>query len=306
MKDTLWGIDLGGTKIEGIVLRSAADDLSSYEILTRTRIDTEQEGGYEHILSRIAHLLDLLKAETGLTPETLGIGTPGTTEPATGLLKNSNTVCLLQRPLHTDLEKLLEIDCILANDANCFAFAESVFGSAINKNSVFGVIMGTGVGGGIIVNGAPLGGLQGIAGEWGHMVVEPEDGRECYCGCRGCLETVISGPSLQSFYRSQSTQDASLPEIVEKARTGTDVNATLTMERLYKYFGRGLATVIDILDPDIVVLGGGLSNIDELYTRGVEAVAQYVFNAELKTPIVRNSMGDSAGVFGAALLGRRQ
>jgi fructokinase len=303
---TYWGIDLGGTKVEGVILSSPSPDAVVY----RHRIDTESEKGYEHIISRIATLVDIMKAETGYMPDALGIGTPGTVDPRRQTMKGCNTTSLNGMPLHTDLQKVLGMPVLIANDANCFALAEAQMGSvqevAPNFRSVFGVIMGTGVGGGLVVRGNDgqafvLNGLHGIGGEWGHNVLEP-GGYDCYCGKKGCVEQVFSGPALQKFYHEQSGTFRKLPAIVERYHQGGDPHATATIERLLEYFGQAITVIVNILDPDAIVLGGGVGNIDLLYTEGPKRAAKYVFNHSFETPILRPKLGDSAGVFGAAML----
>lgn len=290
------GIDLGGTKIEGVVLDPQGGELF------RKRIETEQEKGYSHILGRIRELYTSLSLHIQNDPHTLGFGTPGAVSQRTGLLKNSNTVCLNGKPFKTDLQKILCRDFEIQNDANCFAMAEALQGAGRGKKHVFGVIMGTGCGGGIVLNGEVVNGLQSIAGEWGHMSIDPR-GPECYCGSRGCVETFISGGGLEALYQKEYGEKFSLQEIVRQFREGDD-RASAFMELFFCRFGRALANLINILDPDIVVLGGGLSNIDELYTKGARAVSACVFSDSLETPIVKNSLGDSAGVLGAALIGK--
>ena len=298
MSEHLWGIDVGGTKLEGVVLRKE-DPLHP---LVRLRVPTEAAKGYEQVLQNIVSLVEKMKTETGLDCTRIGFGTPGALDPATGLLKNSNTRCLRGQPIKDDLQKRLQRDVEIANDANCFALAESIYGAAKGAHCVFGVIMGTGVGGGIVVNGQCLHGAQGIAGEWGHNVLDP-DGPDCYCGKRGCVETILSGPALERYYRSQTGDTCSLKEIVEKANAN-NVAAQSTIASLSSWFGKALAVVINILDPDVIVLGGGVSNVDVLYKDGIARVAESVFNTDLKTKIVKHELGDSAGVFGAALLAR--
>jgi len=297
----LWGIDLGGTKIEGVVLKSAAQP----DVLARLRVDTEADQGYQHVITRIGHLIELLKKETGASPTSIGMGTPGAIDPPTGLLKNSNSIVLNHKPFHKDLEKHLGYSFILANDANCFAMAETRMGivpdHVEDPRLTFGVIMGTGVGGGIVINGQVHGGLQGIGGEWGHSFLD-ESGAECYCGNKGCVETIISGPFLQRYYKELSGTERKLKEIVQRHRDGVDPDASATMERLLHFFGKGIANLVNILDPDAIIIGGGVSNIEELYTEGVERVKSFVFNPRLETPILRPKLGDSAGVFGAAFL----
>lgn len=299
MGTTYWGIDLGGTKIEGVVLNEAG------EVLSRQRVPTEQTGGYEHVIAQIIQLIDLLMEETNSKPEAIGIGTPGTIDPPTGLLKNSNTVLLNGKPFHADLQEALGLPVSMANDANCFAIAEALLGSVPSEvpdaKTVFGVIMGTGVGGGIVIDGQILVGAQGIGGEWGHMYLD-DSGGACYCGRIGCVETLISGPASERFYRNRTGEERKLKEIVSRHMAGIDPDATATIERLLHFFGKGLANVINFLDPDVIVLGGGLGNIDLLYTEGVRSVAEHVFNPRLDTRFLKPSLGDSAGVFGAAML----
>ncbi len=289
------GIDLGGTKIEGVVLD--ADGKGIF----RQRIATEREGGYQHILHRIKSVHDELVATVPNQPTTFGIGTPGALSPRTGLLKNSNTVCMNGQPVKADLEKLLGRKIEIQNDANCFAMAEALLGAGRGNNLVFGVIMGTGCGGGIVYKGEVFTGAQAIAGEWGHMSIDPH-GPVCYCGKKGCVETFISGAGLENRYAEKFGGRRPLKE-VEAAYFAGEPNAVTFMAEFFDRFGRALANLIDILDPDMVVIGGGVSNFKALYSEGVAAVQKYVFNDELETPIVKNQLGDSAGVFGAALVG---
>ena len=289
------GIDLGGTKIEGIVLGANGKELF------RKRIETEQNRGYPHILSRIKALSEELGASIHGKSHTFGIGTPGAISPRTGLLKNSNTVCLNGQPLKTDLEKMLGRKIQIQNDANCFAMAEALHGAGRGSKLVFGVIMGTGCGGGIVYQGEVISGPQAIAGEWGHMSIDP-NGPSCYCGQRGCVETLISGGGLEARFAEKFDKKKSLKQIVADYHAD-DPKAAGFMKNFFRNFGRALANVIDVLDPDIVVLGGGVSNIDALYSEGVAEVERCVFSDSLETPIVKNQLGDSAGVIGAALIG---
>ncbi|MEO1262828.1 MAG: ROK family protein [Bacteroidota bacterium] len=297
----IWGIDLGGTKIEGVVI----EDIENMNVLKRMRLPTEADKGYVHIIRQIYKLVETLVAEIGMRPEMIGIGTPGTLSPSTQKLKNSNTVCLNGKPFKSDIENLLKIPVAMANDANCFALAETKLGIVKevkpDAKVVWGTIMGTGVGSGLVIDGKILSGLHGIGGEWGHMFCD-ESGGECYCGKVGCLEQVISGPALTRYYNELLGTSLKLPEIVERYYGGMDNRATETMERLIYFFGRSAANVINVLDPDVVVLGGGLGNIDLLYTAGVESVRQHIFNDKLETLFLKPKLGDSAGVFGAALL----
>jgi len=289
------GIDLGGTKIEGIVM-----DPHGKEVF-RKRIPTEKEKGYEHILDNIVDLYRDLSNSIGGKAHTLGMGTPGAISPRTGLLKNSNTVCMIGRPVKTDLEKRLGRKIEIQNDANCFAMAEALFGAGKGKNLVFGVIMGTGCGGGIVYKGEVITGPQAIAGEWGHMSIDP-DGPVCYCGQRGCVEVYISGGGLENRYAEAYGERKPLP-VIEKEYYAGDPRAKEFMAVFFRNFGRAVANLIDILDPDIVVLGGGVSKFDAIYTEGVEQVRRFVFSDSLETPIVKHQVGDSAGVIGAALIG---
>jgi fructokinase len=297
----LWGIDLGGTKIEGVILKSADDP----EVLFRDRVPTEADQGYEHIISQVSKLVDMMKKASGLKPKFLGIGTPGINDPKTGTMKNCNTVAMNGKPMKKDLEKVLGVKIEMANDADCFALAEAVHGVVKedfpNARVVFGVILGTGVGGGIVIDGKAIIGLQGIAGEWGHNFLD-ESGGPCYCGKSGCVEKVIAGPALEQYYFKETGNKKPLKDIVAVAEAKSDPTAQRLMLRLTEFYGKALSVVINILDPDVIVIGGGVGNIDLLYDRGRDAVKKYVFNNTLDTPIVRPSLGDSAGVFGAAFL----
>ncbi|HEY4372583.1 MAG TPA: ROK family protein [Burkholderiales bacterium] len=289
------GIDLGGTKIEGVALDGAG------QVVERRRIATEAEGGPAHIVARITNLYAGLVYAVDDAAHTMGIGTPGALSARTGLLKNSNTVCLNGQPLKTMIEAALLRAVRIENDANCFALAEALRGAGRGYDCVFGVIMGTGCGGGIVLNGMVRTGPQAIAGEWGHMVIDPA-GPPCYCGARGCVETFISGGGLEKAFQSRHGEALSATQIHERARAG-EVRCVAAMAEFYARFGQATANLIAVLDPDVIVLGGGLSNIDELYTEGVAQVRERVFSDELTTPIVRNELGDSAGVIGAALVG---
>ena len=297
----LWGIDLGGTKIEGVVLETRRAD----SVLVRTRIATEADKGYRHILEQIRRLVETMAAEVGMRPAHIGIGTPGTTDPRTGRLKNSNTTCLNGQPLHRDLEALLGVPLRLANDANCFAGAEATLGAVRQHQPdarvVFGVIMGTGVGGGVVLDGRAWNGRHGIAGEWGHIFLDASGG-PCYCGKSGCAERILSGPALERYYATQSGTARKLRDIIARYHEGRDPAAAATVERLLHYFAKGIAYIINTLDPEVIVLGGGLSNIELLYTEGVARVPAHLFNPTLETPFLRPVLGDSAGVFGAAML----
>lgn len=293
----LWGIDLGGTKIECAVLDAG-------KTIARRRLPTEAEHGYEHIIGQITRLITEVSDEIGERPAKIGFATPGTLDPDSRLLKNSNTVIMNGKPLRTDLENALRIPVKIANDANCFALAESLLGAGKdypNAEVIFGVIMGTGVGGGLIVHGRVVEGIHGIGGEWGHNILE-ENGELCFCGKRGCVEQVISGIALQDYYAKISSRKLKLEEIVKNHLAGNDRQATATVERLLEFYGRAIATLINVLDPNLIVIGGGVGNIDLLYTEGFERIKKYVFNPIVRTAIRQPRLGDSAGVFGAALL----
>ena len=295
----LLGIDLGGTKIEAIVLKSRENP----EEVIRHRVDTEEDKGYSQVISNIKSLVEYIENNINHKFNKLGIGTPGTNDPGSGLLKNSNSQCLNGMPIQKDLSKTLDKTILIQNDANCFALAETLLGSVKdqypNAKNVFGIIMGTGVGGGVIIDGKTVYGSQGIGGEWGHTIVT-DSGDECYCGKRGCVESVISGRALQIYYDKISGKKLKFEEIY--ALKDSDKHAEETFDRLITHFGKGLSNVVNIIDPEVIVLGGGLSNVDELYTEGYNELKKYVFNPTFSTPILKPKLGDSAGVYGAALL----
>jgi predicted NBD/HSP70 family sugar kinase len=298
---SLWGIDLGGTKVEGVILSSAKDG----EVMFRERVPTEADQGYEHVLDQIKMLVNMMVKEAGFKPAKIGIGTPGSIDPKLGVMRNSNTTILNGKPLKQDLETFLGIPLVMANDANCFVLAETRLGVVREQypkaKNIFGVIMGTGVGGGIVIDGKSVAGLQGIGGEWGHNFLD-DSGGQCYCGKVGCVEKVISGPALENYYFKETGNRKPLKDIVALAESKVDPTAQKTMLRLIEFFGKSLSVVINILDPEVIVIGGGVGNIDLLYDRGRDAIKKYIFNNRLDTPIVKPSLGDSAGVFGAAFL----
>lgn len=289
------GIDLGGTKIEGIVLDDNAD------VLFRERIPTEQEQGYEHIVANINRLYQRMLKDIKGAEHSLGIGTPGAVSPHTGLLKNSNAVIMNGKPLQKDLERALGRPIGVQNDANCFAMAEAMLGPGKGKHMVFGVIMGTGCGGGIVIDGKVHTGLQAIGGEWGHMSIDP-NGPQCYCGARGCIETFISGGGLTKMYAKWYDDPKPLPA-VQKDYFNGEPKAVEFFNHFFVRFGTAMANLIAVLDPDVVILGGGFSNFEAIYTEGIKEVERQVFNDTLQTPIVKHTQGDSAGVFGAAFIG---
>jgi len=285
------GIDLGGTKTEGVLVDE------QFQVIERKRVPTNQNNGYESILNIIKDLISDLK-EKNNEKTSIGVCTPGALSKESGLIKNSNTQCLIGKDLKNDLEKILEQEISIENDANCFALAEARLGAAKNHDTVFGVIMGTGVGGGLVINGKIHTGRTNIAGEWGHHCIKP-NGNECYCGRKGCVETYISGPALEKKWNQLTNQNASVPNIIKNSQE----NAYKTWKNEFlENFGLSLANVIDIIDPDAIVLGGGLSNIPFLYDEGKDLVYQNVFSDTVDTPILQNQLGDSAGVFGACIL----
>ena len=295
---TRLGIDLGGTKIEGVVL---SQDNS---ILARTRIptpyDKNPEKAYRIILTSIGNLIEKLEADTASTCS-IGIGTPGTISSLSGLMKNSNTVCLNGKSLLKDLEQHIGRKVRIANDANCFALSEALHGAGKDYDSVFGIIMGTGVGGGVVINKQIHSGAMGIAGEWGHNPLL-DHGPACYCGRQGCVETLISGPGISADYeRSGGAPGSSPADIINFAESGNKL-AINCIERFLNRFGRAVATVVNILDPHAIILGGGVSNLNILYDRGRQAIEPHIFSDSFTTPILKNHHGDSSGVFGAAYL----
>jgi fructokinase len=300
--DHLWGIDLGGTKAEGIVLGPGGLN----DILFRDRVPTGAENGYQHILGQIDKLVKMMADKMGYRPDKLGICTPGTLDPKTQTMKGCNSECMNFQPMKADLEKLLKLEIAIANDANCFALAEARMG-VVKQNFpdakvVFGVIMGTGVGGGLVVDGKVINGLQGIGGEWGHNFLD-ESGGPCYCGKSGCVEKVLAGPALEKYYFSIAGEKKSLKDIYSDYEKGNNPFAQKTIERLIHFFGLATSVLVNIIDPDVIVIGGGVGNIPVIYKEGVESVRKFAFNnGVLDTPIVKPVLGDSAGVFGAAYL----
>ena len=293
-----FGIDLGGTKIEIIAL-----DRDGAELLRR-RIATPQ-GDYGATVAALAGLVCDAERELG-TRGTVGIGTPGSMSRATGLLRGCNSVCLNGKPLRRDMEVVLERDVRLTNDANCFALSEAHDGAGAGADVVFGAILGTGVGAGIVVRGRVLDGPNAIAGEWGHNPLPwPTDderpGPRCFCGRSGCIETFVSGPGLERDFLSATGEPASSRDIAARAMTG-DRACAAALSRYEERLARALAHVINIVDPDVIVLGGGMSNIDRLYAGVPRLWGAWVFSDRVDTRLRRNVHGDSSGVRGAAWL----
>lgn len=292
------GIDLGGTKIEGIAL----DD--SGNILYRERIDTPRDN-YAATVAAITQLITAIEKQTG-QQGSVGIGIPGAISPATSLVKNANSTWLIGQPLHKDLEQQLQREVRIANDANCFAVSEATDGAAAGAEIVFGVIIGTGTGGGICFKGRPLIGTNAIGGEWGHNPLpwpkaDELPGAKCYCGQHGCIETWLSGTGFANRFAEQTGKSLSAPEIVALVEQG-DAQAERAMQRYENRMARALASVINIVDPDVIVLGGGMSNVKRLYTNVPKLWDQYVFSDYVATKLVPPTHGDSSGVRGAAWL----
>jgi fructokinase len=293
------GVDLGGTKIEALAL----DDGGQERV--RRRVRTPQDEGYDAVVRAVADLVASVEAEVGARG-TVGIGTPGALSPTTGLLRNSNTVCLNGRALDRDLASALGREVRLANDADCFALAEATDGAAAGAPTVFGVIVGTGTGGGVVVHGRLVSGPNAIAGEWGHNPLpwpksDELPGPACYCGKHGCIETWLSGPGIAADHRRTTGESLESSALAERAREG-DAHAAATLARHVDRLARSLATVINVLDPHVIVLGGGVSNLDHLYTDVPARWGRYVFSDGVVTRLVRARHGDSAGVRGAAWL----
>jgi fructokinase len=293
------GVDLGGTKIEIIALEEDG------KVLLRERVATPQ-GDYAATLAAITGLVEAAEARLGRTGLPVGIGTPGAISRATGLLKNSNSVCLNGQPLLNDLETRLDRALRISNDANCFALSEAVDGAAIGASVVFGVIIGTGMGAGIVVNRQVLSGPNAIAGEWGHNPLpwprsDELPGPDCYCGKQGCIETWLSGTGLARDFTQHTGETLSAESIAARAEHG-EVTSRAALERYYDRMARALAQVINILDPDVIVLGGGMGKIPTLYHEIPRRWGAYVFSDRVDTRLVAPKHGDSSGVRGAAWL----
>ncbi len=292
------GIDLGGTKIEAIALDAAGEVLFCDRLATPAR-------DYQGTLQAVVDLVVRIERQAGRRGS-VGIGMPGAISPATGLVKNSNSVCLNGQRLDRDLERLLGRPIRFANDANCFALSEATDGAAAGAEVVFGVILGTGTGGGVVVRGQVLTGPNAVAGEWGHNPLpwpSPQElpGPPCYCGKSGCIETYLSGPGLTRDFLASGGLPLSPPEIAARAEGGDEI-ALAVLARYEDRLARGLASVINVLDPDVIVLGGGLSNIQRLYLNVPPLWGRYVFSDKVATRLVQARHGDSSGVRGAAWL----
>lgn len=294
------GVDLGGTKIE---IAAFAND-GSRRLLAQRRIATPA-GDYLATVMAIAGLVEAIEAELGRRGR-VGVGIPGTESALTGLIKNANSTCLIGQPLKRDLQAVLQREVRLANDANCFALSEAVDGAGVGAETVFGVILGTGVGGGIVVRGQVLVGANGIAGEWGHNPLPDsstagQPGPPCYCGRHGCIETWLSGPGLQRDHAA-ATGDTLTPEQIAAAAEAGDPACADSLQRYEARLARALAGVINLLDPQVIVLGGGLSNLDRLYTRVPQLWLPHIFSDQVATRLEKPRHGDASGVRGAAWL----
>ena len=291
------GIDLGGTKTEVVVLDDNARAVYRHRVATPAR-------DYAAILELIAEQVTTAEAELGQRVS-VGIGLPGALSPGSGLLRNSNTACLNGRPLRQDLEARLEREVRIENDANCFTLSEALGGAARGYAVVFGVIVGTGTGGGIAVDGKLISGPHAISGEWGHNPLpwrRAIDGEPpCYCGKSACIETFLSGPGMARNFERRFGAARSSREIVAGAAAG-DEPCRLMLESYHEQMARALAHVINILDPQVIVLGGGMSNIDSIYQAVPERLPEYVFSDFVATPILPAERGDASGVYGAAML----
>ncbi len=294
-----FGIDLGGTKIEGVVLTPDGHEL------IRQRIPTPR-GDYNATIKAIAGLLGLMERETGIAAERVGMGIPGSASPRTGLVRNANSTWINGQPLERDLNDVLARPVRLANDANCLALSESIDGAAQGADSVFAVILGTGVGGGLVVNGRILAGAHGLAGEWGHVPLPdmPEGARPCFCGRRGCIETWLSGPAITQQYRDAGGHAARLQDVVAASQRG-EALARDVLGRFVENLARALGMIVNIIDPEVIVLGGGVSNLPGLREGLASAIRPHVFASpsdgiEINLRLAR--WGDSSGVRGAARL----
>jgi fructokinase len=296
------GVDLGGTKIEAVVLDGDS------AVIARQRMPTPRDS-YHAILDTITALIAAVEQEVGATSLPVGIGTPGSLSPRTGRLRNSNTVVMNGQPFVDDIQQRLGRQVRIANDANCLTLSEASDGAAAGCSVVFGVILGTGCGGGVVIDGKLRAGVNGIGGEWGHNPLpwpDPEDpqespGHDCWCGRRGCMETYLSGTGLALQHRHTTGEQVAGRDVIERADAG-DAAALASRERYANRLARGLSSIINLLDPDAIVLGGGLSNVDWLYARVPELWQQWVFSDVIQTRLLRARYGDSSGVRGAAWL----
>lgn len=292
------GIDLGGTKTEIILLEGSRRELFRKRIATPVDTKDNYQAVIDNIDSLVTQALSSIETESSCS---IGIGIPGTLDIQSGIVQNANTTWLKERNFKQDLENRLNKQVAMANDANCFTLAESISGAAKGHRLVFGIIMGTGCGGGICFNRKLHMGHNGIAGDWGHFSIDPL-GDKCFCGNIGCIDTKLTGPALSTSYKKLTNQSVPAESVVTRARQ-KEPDAVTAFEIFLDNFGKAVGGLVSLLDPDAIVIGGGLSNIDELYTQGMGKVQKYAFHKKITTPIYKNKLGDSAGVYGAAWLG---
>lgn len=301
----LWGLNISDTKIEGVII----DPLKPQKALFFSSMslvffrDHECLRGYEYMLERIQSLVGLLEKASNMSrPEKIGVALSGVIDPSTGIATYCNNHCFNKQPVVGDLSDLLQTEIFLANDANCFALAETLLGAAYKKESVLGLVLETGIGSGIVIRNRMVPGLHGIAGEWGHNTMQ-EETTPCCCGKHGCNETIFSKPALEKFYERITGEEVSLQEILRRAEHD-DIVALQTLEHLQDKFAKAIAASITLLDPEIIVVGGALATIHLLYEERTRfKISQYILNKRLKTPIVPSALGENAIVLGAALLG---
>ena len=287
------GIDLGGTKIESAVL-----DLDN-NVLFRERVATQSHLGPEHILNQIDNIYNMASESIKNESHTLGIAAPGSLSKKTQLLRNSNTLCLNGLPLKLKIEEKLGKKIAIENDANCFSLAEASLGAGKEYSCVFGIIMGTGCGGGFVFNKKLRTGPQHLSGEWGHSTIDLS-GPDCYCKKKGCIETYISGSGLEKIISKELGDKTSSADFLNKDNFNEKEQRVIN--NFYRYFGIAVSNVINVIDPDVIIIGGGLSNHDGLYSKGKREVYKNIFSNEQSTPIIKNILGDSAGVIGAAII----
>jgi fructokinase len=292
------GVDFGGTKIEAAALNEKG------EYIARVRVPNP--GAYEAAVEAVSHVVKEAEKQAGVAPRRVGLGMPGSISPKTGLARNSNSVWLNGKPFDKDIQKALGRDLRVANDANCFALSEATDGAGAGAKVVFGVILGTGCGGGVVVNGQLIDGVNGVAAEIGHIPLpwpsaEERGAHKCWCGRTGCLETWVSGTAFVEDYKERTGKKLDGEKIVERVRSG-EAQAMAAFDLYVDRLGRGLAVLADVVDPDVIVFGGGMSNTDELYDRVLPVFGRYIFSDILNTKVLKAVHGDSSGVRGAAWL----
>jgi len=293
------GIDCGATKTE-ILLSQSVEKNHLLNPLERHRIPTNKEGGYFEFLNRVQKEVEAMLKKRGVQLETLGIGIPGVVDPSDHKVKKTSVTCLFNQALPLDLAKIFGVAVAIENDAKCFALAEAKLGAGKNYKSMLGLILGTGVAGGFLMDSKLLRGKHGLAGEFGHWVLNPM-GAKCYCGNKGCMETMISGSALERIYAEYSGKKLTVPAIYELYKT-QDFAAQQAIGIYLENFALAISNLINLYDPDVIVLGGGVSNLDFLYQLDQEKILRHLFSDFFETPIVKNQLGDSSGIYGACLL----